>query len=81
MAKYDGPGNGNDEPYSMVVDNDGNVYITGVSEGDHFVTGADCATVKYNTAGVQQWVARYDGPSSLNDAGTSVCRECICHRY
>jgi len=72
MTKYNGPGNGNDEPHSMVVDNDGNVYVTGVSEGDHFVTGADFATIKYNSAGVQQWVARYNGPASLDDAGTSV---------
>jgi type IX secretion system substrate protein/beta-propeller repeat-containing protein len=38
-----------------VVDASGNVYVTGRSSSDF-------ATIKYNTAGVQQWVARFEGP-------------------
>jgi hypothetical protein len=68
-AKFDSAGNfiwaasyngGYDEPCKIVVDDLGNVYVTGKSNGDY-------ATVKYNSAGVQQWVARYDGPASSVD--------------
>jgi hypothetical protein len=30
-------------------------------------TSIDCATVKYNSAGQEQWVARYNGPANLAD--------------
>src|SRR4030095_1258976 len=55
--RYNGPGNENDEAYSMTIDIDGNVYITGRSIGPNL--NWDYATVKYNTSGVQQWVARF----------------------
>ncbi|MCK4272066.1 SBBP repeat-containing protein [bacterium] len=40
----------------IAVDNSGNVYVTGYSNGNY----TDMATVKYNSAGLQQWDARYD---------------------
>lgn len=53
-----------DEAYSVAVDIQGNVYVTGMSGG----FGADFATVKYNSSGVEQWVKRYHGgaPFSSN---------------
>jgi len=51
-------GNGFDMLTAFTVDNSGNVYVTGTSRGSG--TDWDYATIKYNPAGQQQWVARYD---------------------
>jgi hypothetical protein len=64
-SRYDGPANGDDVASALAVDGSGNVYVTGESEGSG--TGNDYATVKYNAAGVQQWVARYNGPAGSDD--------------
>jgi uncharacterized delta-60 repeat protein len=63
---YDGPGNRHDEVRSMVVDDAGNVYVTGYSFSDE--THHDYATIKYNSAGVRQWVSRYDFNHSWDQA-------------
>jgi len=65
IQRYNGPGNSNDQPYSIAVDDSGNVYVTGGSHG--IGTSWDYATVKYNSAGVQQWVQRHAGPGSSLD--------------
>ncbi|HEX5032363.1 MAG TPA: SBBP repeat-containing protein [Candidatus Eisenbacteria bacterium] len=56
-------GNGNDSPAALVVDAAGNVYVTGQSTGSG--TNSDFATIKYDAAGTEQWVRRYDGPSTV----------------
>jgi hypothetical protein len=55
---YNGPVNGADEPQDIAVDNNGNVYVTGRSEG---AAGQDMCTVKYDPAGAEQWVRRKPG--------------------
>ena len=57
VARYNGPETGFDEAYAIVVDDSGSVVVTGQSDG---ANGIGYATVKYNPAGQQQWVARYD---------------------
>ena len=69
-AIYNGPGNGADSAFSIAVDNSGNVYVTGKSVGSG--TSYDYATIKYNSAGVQQWAARYNGPVNGDDVPTSI---------
>jgi len=62
VARYDGPANGLDEANAISVDSAGNVYVTGKSAGTG--TAYDYATIKYDSLGFEQWVARYDGPSN-----------------
>ena len=65
VARYNGPGNYHDTSKAIAVDAIGNVYVTGCSYGDE--TGYDYATIKYNSDGVEQWVARYNNPDNSND--------------
>ena len=70
-SEYNGPGNGLDEAHAITVDASGNVYVTGWSNGGAG-TGYDYATVKYNSAGVQQWVARYTNTAGGTDEAWDV---------
>lgn len=65
-ARYDGPVSGADIALRLAVDSSNNVYVTGYSQGnaDGGTINDDMATVKYNSSGVPQWAARYDGPAS-----------------
>lgn len=65
VARYDGPGGRYDQAVAVAVDTEGNVYVSGSSYGTGAAT--DYATIKYNANGVQQWVARYDGPGQGSD--------------
>jgi uncharacterized delta-60 repeat protein len=69
VARYNGPSNGTDEAFSVAVDGSGNVYVTGQSLSG---TNYDFATIKYNSAGVQQWASRYNGPQSSIDNAAVV---------
>jgi uncharacterized delta-60 repeat protein len=62
---YDGTGNGTDVAKAIAVDDVGSVYITGRSFSS--LTLSDYVTIKYNTYGIQEWIARYDGPENNND--------------
>ena len=64
-SRYGGPGNSYDQPAALAVDAAGNVYVTGGSGENYYA--ADYVTVKYNSAGTQEWVATYDGPGSGYD--------------
>ncbi len=70
VMRYDGPGNGSDEPYVIAVDGSGNVSVTGKSFGSG--SDWDYATIEYNSSGTQQWVHRYNGPANGVDCGTAI---------
>jgi hypothetical protein len=55
---------------AIVTDVSGNVHVTGVSY--HTLNGFDYATIKYNSAGAEQWVARYSGPGIATDSATAI---------
>jgi len=70
--RYDGPGHWKDMPVSIAVDPFGNVYVTGSSPKTYFDGSEDYATIKYNSAGVEQWVQRYDGLENYTDKASSL---------
>ena len=70
VQTYNGPGNSLDQASSVAVDDQGNVYVTGVSVDNN--SGRDYATVKYNTDGAEQWVSRYNGPGNFDDLASSI---------
>lgn len=75
-ARYDfsgsvGLANG-DFATGIAVDPVGNVYVTGKSYSSAEAAN-DCATIKYNANGVQQWVKRFDVAGSTTvEEGNSV---------
>ncbi|MEO0093507.1 MAG: SBBP repeat-containing protein, partial [candidate division WOR-3 bacterium] len=71
VATYNGPANGRDYASAIAVDDSGNVYVTGTSYGG-YTNEDDYATIKYNSQGVQQWVARYNGPDNWYDNARAI---------
>lgn len=67
---YNGTLNVQDFANAMTVDFSGNVYLTGGS--GNVSNGLDYATVKYNSSGVQQWVATYNGSASNFDEANAI---------
>ena len=72
VKRYNGPGNRDDQAYSLVVSPSGRtVFVTGQSAGT--ASGYDYATVAYNAAtGAQLWVKRYNGPGNRDDTASSM---------
>src|SRR6266545_183525 len=73
VARYNGPGNLDDGAHAIAGDSSGNVYVTGGSHGSG--TDLDYATIMYNSAGQQQWVARFNGPANGWDRAAAIVRD------
>jgi uncharacterized delta-60 repeat protein len=71
VRRYNGPGNDRDEASAIVVDNSGNVYVTGKSDGG-VVTNWDYATIKYYPNGDTAWVRRYDAGANGLDVPYAI---------
>lgn len=71
-VRYNGPVNRSDQPIDLSVDSSGNIIVTGISEG--YGTD-DFATIKYDDAGNEIWVARFNGPHNGHDAAEALCTD------
>lgn len=69
VARYNGPGNYQDEGQGIGVSRDGlRVFVTGESASGATVSSFDYATIAYDAIdGSQLWVRRYDGPGQEDD--------------
>ncbi len=70
VRRYNGPGDFYDFAWALAVDDSGNVYVTGYSDGSG--TDYDYATIKYALNGDTLWVRRYNGPRDSSDFATAL---------
>jgi hypothetical protein len=70
VQTYSGTANDNDQGKKLVLDDSANVYVIGYSKNSG--TQSDITTIKYNTAGVQQWARLYNGAFNGPDEGASI---------
>ena len=69
VKRYNGPDNGEDRAYAMVLRGTSDVYVTGASTD----TMLDYTTIKYNAAsGDSLWLARYNGTGNGNDIARAI---------
>ena len=83
VARYNGLGNSMDQARALVIDNRGNVYVTGPSVGSG--GDYDYATIKYipgRFGGISQlWVARYNGPGNDFDWASAIALDNLGNVY
>ena len=70
VRMYDGNLAGTDRATAITVDDLGNVYVTGYTNG--YGITEDIATVKYDPDGDTVWVRTYNGPGDRYDNGKDV---------
>lgn len=76
---YNGPVHSDDRARDLSVDSHGNVYVTGWSVGPD--SSYDYLTIKYDSVGAEQWIARYHGQQSEEDQATSIVLDSIGNVY
>jgi hypothetical protein len=70
VQRYNGIGNGMDEPTGLSIDRQCNVYVTGLSAGTSGFT--DYYTISYDTLGNTLWSSRYNGALNYGDTPLSI---------
>ncbi len=75
VARFNGPGNYNDQGNKVIADNNGNVYVTGYVNPNASGVLYDYITIKYNAQnGDTIWARRFNGLSDSAD----IARDIIC---
>ncbi|MGL5892949.1 MAG: SBBP repeat-containing protein, partial [Bacteroidia bacterium] len=77
--RYNAPPDNTDESRSVAVDNSGNVFVTGYAFNGN--GNLDAVTIKYNPAGILQWVKNYDRGVNDNDQGVKVTVDAAGNAY
>jgi hypothetical protein len=73
--RFNGSANGDDEAKDVALDSIGSAIVTGYAQ---FEAGnSDYATIKYDSAGTQVWVVRYDGPASALDQAFAIAVDAL----
>jgi uncharacterized delta-60 repeat protein len=71
VATYDGTAQKSDAPVALAIDAQGNVIVAGTArmEGNR---SYDFATIKYSEAGIEEWVAHYNGSTDSADFASAL---------
>lgn len=72
-AVYNDTANGDDSGDGIALDGAGNVFVTGLGNGT--TTQTDIITLKYNSAGTQQWLQRYNAIGDNYDRPRSIVND------
>ncbi len=79
VRRYNGPGNGDDYAYAIVVYGCDNIYVTGGSYGNG--TNYDYATIEYDSSGYEIWVRRYNEPGNGWDEARAIAIDSLGNVY
>ena len=70
VADYNGPGDSWDDLNAMTLDVQGNVYVTGQSNGNG--SGPDFATLRFNAVGQMEWEQRFSSTGEKSDQAMDI---------
>jgi len=80
-ARYDGPSHLGDGGNDLVLDEDGNVYVTGYVHRGKQTKHADYCTLKYGPSLNMIWDVRYDSRRNGNDIATAIAVDSLGNVY
>ena len=72
MHTYNGTGNNTDVLTGMVLDDAGNIYVTGYTRSGSSQSTEDFGTIKYLADGTREWIRKYDGPTNQRDYAKAI---------